>query len=232
MRVQFGNIRTPPASRKTVSSTVYCIVTDHDRPDARSGHGPGAPSIEHARQSYYADDMLIAALKGIDFFTWLDAHPLSVADIARSLRVSLAAGGRDDDAVRRARAHGARRRCSLYAPAASTSSPPRRGSSGRTSRRSDRPIALDPLAILAPIARPTSPAGRTRDDCTRRWKRQFAEEFPAAMDFRGRSAQALAGLSTSGAAASLDVAGGIGIFACALAARFPDLPRSCSKSRR
>ena len=34
------------------------------------------------RDGLYAPDMLIAAVNGLDFFTWLDAHPGSVDDIA------------------------------------------------------------------------------------------------------------------------------------------------------
>ncbi len=63
-------------------------------------------SIYRTRDELYADDMLIAALQGIDFFTWLDANPGSIDQIASALRVSRAPGGRDDNAVRRARPPG------------------------------------------------------------------------------------------------------------------------------
>ena len=34
------------------------------------------PSVLYrSRDELYATDMLIAALRGFDFFTWLDAHP-------------------------------------------------------------------------------------------------------------------------------------------------------------
>ena len=54
---------------------------------------------------------------------------------------------------------------------------------------------------------------------------EFAEEFIAAMDCRGRlAAQALAErIDLGGGRRLLDIAGGVGIYACALAARFPDL---------
>ena len=57
---------------------------------------------------------------------------------------------------------------------------------------------------------------------------QFAEEFTAAMDCRGRLlAQALAKhIDLDGRHRVLDVAGGSGIYACALAARFPELTAS------
>src|SRR5262245_19861371 len=37
----------------------------------------------HSRDQLYADDMFIAAVNGFDFFTWLDAHPSSIQEIAR-----------------------------------------------------------------------------------------------------------------------------------------------------
>ena len=40
-------------------------------------------SLYWSRDELYADDMLIAALTGLDFFTRLDAHPGSVEEIAR-----------------------------------------------------------------------------------------------------------------------------------------------------
>ena len=55
-------------------------------------------SIYRSRDQLYADDMLIAALTGLDFFSWLDTHP---APWRRSpvIRLPPAACGRDDDAV-------------------------------------------------------------------------------------------------------------------------------------
>src|SRR5512145_2157362 len=41
--------------------------------------------LYRSRDELYADDMMIAALNGLDFFTWLDAHPGTVEDIARGL---------------------------------------------------------------------------------------------------------------------------------------------------
>ena len=41
------------------------------------------PSLYRLRDELYATDMLIAALTGLDFFTWLDAHPGTIDDIAR-----------------------------------------------------------------------------------------------------------------------------------------------------
>src|SRR6476620_11232090 len=40
-------------------------------------------SLYETRDSLYAADMLIAAVNGLDFFTWLDSRPGTVGDIAR-----------------------------------------------------------------------------------------------------------------------------------------------------
>ena len=40
-------------------------------------------ALYRMRDELYAADMLIAALTGLDFFTWLDAHPGTIDDIAR-----------------------------------------------------------------------------------------------------------------------------------------------------
>ena len=44
-------------------------------------------SIYRSRDQLYADDMLIAALTGLDFFSWLETHPGTVAGIASRLRL-------------------------------------------------------------------------------------------------------------------------------------------------
>ena len=63
----------------------------------------------------------------------------------------------------------------------------------------------------------------------------FAEEFTAAMDCRGTLAGSRAGkrLDLSGSSRLLDIAGGSGVYACAMAAQFAHLePRRCWRSRR
>ncbi len=187
---------------------------------------PGA--LYRTRDELYADDMLIAALKGFDFFTWLDTHPSSVADIARhfgfharpvdvmtTLFVARSLVERDGDVLRLtplAREHmvaSSRWFLGPYFP-----------------RVTDRPIALDLIEILK-TDRPANYASRkNEDDWHKAMENEaFAEEFLAAMDIRGRlTAQALAaGLELGGDRRLLDVAGGSGIFACTLAARFADL---------
>jgi acetylserotonin N-methyltransferase len=185
-------------------------------------------ALYQSRDGLYASDMLFAAVNGLDFFTWLDTHPGSIGDIAshfgchhRPLDVMttlFAAMGlveRSQDILRTtalAREHlvaGSPWFLGPYYP-----------------KLSDRPIARDLLEVLR-SGRPARFAGR-QDEAD--WHRAmetetFAEEFTAAMDCRGLlTAQALAAsLDLSRHRRLLDIAGGSGVFACAIAARFGGL---------
>jgi acetylserotonin N-methyltransferase len=188
-------------------------------------------SLYHERDELYAADMFIAALNGIDFFTWLDTHPSTIGDIAQRLgfhprpvdvmtTLFVAKGwlARDGDVLHLtplAREHlvsGSPWHLGPYFP-----------------KVTDRPIALELMEILR-SDRPANFASRKdQGDWHKAMESEaFAVEFTAAMDVRGRFlAQALAGrLDLSGSRAVLDVAGGSGIYACALAARFPALRAS------
>jgi acetylserotonin N-methyltransferase len=191
-------------------------------------------ALYRSRDELYADDMLIAALQGFDFFTFftgLDAHSGSVDDIARHFgfhprpvdvmttlfvaRGLLERDGRTLRLTAEAREH-------LVA-----SSPWFLGP--YFPKLTDRPIAQDLIEILR-TDRPANFASRKNEAD---WHKameteQFAEEFTAAMDCRGRLlAQALAKqLDLGGRRRLLDVAGGSGIYACALAAQFPELTAS------
>ena len=181
-----------------------------------------------SRDELYADDMFIAALQGFDFFTWLDAHPSSVPEIARHFGVH----ERPVDVMTTlfvARAllerDGATLRVTALAKEHLVSSS-RWFLGPYFPRLNDRPIAVDLVEILK-TDKPANYASRKNEDD---WHKameneRFAEEFLAAMDIRGRlTAHALAQrIDLGGSRRVLDVAGGSGIFACALAARFPDL---------
>ena len=189
-------------------------------------HAPSTdPSALYAaRDGLYAADMLIAAVKGLDFFTRLDAAPDTVDGIARTLGfhrrpvdvmttlfVAMGLVVRDGPILRTtalAKEHlvaGSPWYLGPYYPAVS-----------------DRPIARDLLEVLR-TGEPARFASRAEEaDWHRAMETEtFAEEFIAAMDCRGvLTAQALAAsLALPEHARILDVAGGSGIFACALVAR-------------
>jgi predicted O-methyltransferase YrrM len=183
------------------------------------------------RDSLYAPDMLIAAVSGLDFFTWLDAHPCGVDDIARhfgfhrrpvdvmtTLFVSMGLLERATSILQTtelAREHLVSTSPWYLGPYYPTVA--------------DRPIARDLLEVLR-TGQPARFAGRENEDD---WHRAMesetvAEVFTAAMDRRGAlTAQALARqLDLAGHERLLDIAGGSGVFACALALQFPGLQGS------
>jgi acetylserotonin N-methyltransferase len=188
-------------------------------------------TLYRSRDELYAEDMLIAALKGFDFFTWLDANPGSIEDIARhfgfhprpvdvmaTLFVARGLLQRDGAALRlteQAREY-------LVATSPWFLGP-------YYPKVTDRPIALDLIEVL----RTDRPANFASRKDVADWHKAMeteavAEEFTAAMDCRGRLlAQALAKhLDLRGRHRLLDVAGGSGIYACSLAAHFPGLAAS------
>jgi predicted O-methyltransferase YrrM len=177
------------------------------------------------RDELYVDDMLIAALTGLDFFTWLDSHPGTLDEIAAhfsfhsrpvdvmtTLFVAMELLQREGDVLAltdRAREH------------LVSSSPWFLGP--YFPKPADRPIARDLIEVLR-SGEPARFAGR-KDETD--WhhameSESFAEEFTAAMDCRGLLlAQALArNLDLGGRRRLLDIAGGSGVYACSLAAHF------------
>jgi acetylserotonin N-methyltransferase len=175
--------------------------------------------------------MLVAALTGLDFFTWLEAHPGTVEDIARhfgfhrrpvdvmtTLFAAMELLERDGAALRlteTAREH-------LVASSPWFLRP-------YYPKVADRPIARDLIEVLR-TGEPASFAGR-KDEAD--WHHameteKVAVEFTAAMDCRGLLlAQALAkNLDLSGDHRLLDIAGGSGIYACTLAVHFPKMRAS------
>jgi predicted O-methyltransferase YrrM len=188
-------------------------------------------SLYAIRDGLYAPDMLTAAVNGLDFFTWLESHPGTLDDVARhlgfhrrpldvmtTLFVAMGLIDRDGSVLRttaRAREHlvsGSPWFLGPYYP-----------------KVTDRPIARDLIDVLR-TGQPARWAGRTDEsDWHRAMESEtFAEEFTAAMDCRGiLTAQALAkNLDLSHHARLLDIAGGSGVFACAMATRFEDLRAS------
>jgi predicted O-methyltransferase YrrM len=199
--------------------------------DLTRGPSTDATALYGLRDGMYAVDMLIAAVAGLDFFSWLDAHPCTIDDIIRErgfhrrpadvMTTLFAAMGlidRDGPAMRvsaLAREHlvsGSPWFLGPYLP-----------------KLADRPIARDLIEVLR-TGQPARFAGRAEEgDWHRAMETEaFAEEFTATMDCRGLiTGQALAkNLDLSTRTRLLDVAGGSGVFACAMAARFPGLRAS------
>ena len=180
------------------------------------------------RDGIYAVDLLIAAVVHLDFFTWLAARPADPATICREL--GLAARPVDvmltlftaNGFVRRE--HGVFHVTAVAREHLVKGSPwflgPYFGS------LKDRPVALDLLKVL----RTDKPANWGSSKSEKEWTKameepDFAERFTAAMDCRGiylgrAVAQAL---DLRGRARLLDIAGGSGIYACAISAAHPHL---------
>ena len=180
------------------------------------------------RDELYAPDMLVAALNGLDFFTWLAAHPGTTDDIAQGLGLHR----RPVDVM-----------TTLFVAMGLLE---RSGASLRTTdvarehlvatspwflgpyfpKVTDRPIARDLLQVLR-TGEPARFAGRPDEgDWHRAMETEtFAEEFLAAMDCRGLlSAQVLArNLPPGSRRRVLDIGGGSGIYACGLVAHAQDL---------
>ncbi len=187
--------------------------------------------LYRVREELYASDMFIAALHGLDFFTWMAGGPRTVEEIAGHFRCDprpvnvmttlfvaselLARDGARLRLTARAAEHlvaGSPWFLGPYFPPIA-----------------DRPIARDLLDVLRQ-GRPANFAGR-EDEAD--WHRameteRVAEEFTAAMDVRGRLlAHALAKRVDLGDRRRLlDVAGGSAIYACTLAAHNPTLQAS------
>ena len=187
-------------------------------------------SLYRFRDELYAPDMLISALNGIDFFSWIAEHPGTVDDIARHFSMQsrpvdvmttlLAAMGlleRDGEVLRAtdlAREH------------LVSSSPWFLGP--YFPKVTDRPMASDLIQVMR-TGTPGAFAGRQNlGDWHRAMENEtFAEEFLAAMDCRGvLSAQVLARNLPASLKGSrrrlLDIAGGSGIYACGLVTHFPE----------
>lgn len=180
------------------------------------------------RDGLYAVDLLTAAITEFDFFTWLAAHPSDPPAIGRALGLAerpldvmltlFAAEG-----LVRAE-HGVFQVTAVAAEHLVSTSPWFLGPYYASLK--ERPVARDFVKIL----RSGRPANWGSYQHEKEWSEamlteEFATSFTAAMDCRGRYlAAALAGkLDLRGATRLLDLAGGSGIYACALTAAHPHL---------
>ena len=182
--------------------------------------------IYRYRDGIYAVDLLNAAVVHLDFFSWLAAHPADVATICRELELAerpvdvmltlFTANGfvRQEKGVFHvtevAREHLVQGSPWFLGPYFAS--------------LKDRPVTLDMVKVL----RTGKPANWGSSKSEKEWSKameepDFAERFTAAMDCRGiylgrAVAQAL---DTGVRTRLLDIAGGSGIYACAITAAHP-----------
>jgi predicted O-methyltransferase YrrM len=183
--------------------------------------------IYRQRDGLMGVDLLAAAIAHLDLFTWLAEHPATLgsmcvhldiqprpADVLMTLcnamGLTTMAGGCYHLTLR-AREH-------LVAGSPWNLTP-------YYASLKDRPQTLDMLRVLR-TGRPANWGSYDAQEWARAMERpEFAEQFTAAMDCRGVFlGQALAKkLPLDDTRALLDIAGGSGIYACALVARHPHL---------
>ncbi|MDB6134290.1 MAG: dnrK [Verrucomicrobiales bacterium] len=185
--------------------------------------------IYRLRDALYASDLFIAALTKLDFFTWIGRRPSTVDGICAhfgfharpvlAMTTLFIAQGhltRDEKGVLHLTG-AAREHLSKDSPWCVEPYFP---------RMKDRPIARDYLEILR-TGHPARFASRDHEvDWHNAMKTEaFAEEFTAMMDSRGvLLGQAVAkAADLTGHRRLLDIAGGSGIYACALCAQWPEL---------
>jgi hypothetical protein len=179
------------------------------------------------RDALYAADMLIAGLH-LDVFGRLAGQPSSRADLCRALGIAERPA---DVMLTLFSAMGlVERRDGVFHATATAREHLVKGSPWYLGpyypALEDRPVAVALLDVLR-TGRPASWASReTVDDWHKSMEREpFAASFTAAMDCRGAYlGPALANaVDLGGFTHLLDVGGGSGVYACAMAARFPHL---------
>jgi SAM-dependent methyltransferase len=178
------------------------------------------------RDGLYAVDLLTAALTEFDFFTWLGAHPSSKAAICRELAIQ----ERPTDVMLTLFSANGFLRCvdgvfeitSVAREHLVSTSPWFLGPYYASLK--DRPVVRDFVKIL----RTGKPANWGSFQHLKEWSaamltEEFATSFTAAMDCRGFyfGAALAKQLDPRGRTRLLDIAGGSGIYACAITARHP-----------
>jgi hypothetical protein len=184
--------------------------------------------IYRARDGLYAADMLLTALVHLDLFSWLDARPATRTEICRAFDLV----ERPADVMLTLLASmnlveqrsGAFHLTTLAREHLVRDSPWFLGPYYASLK--ERPVSLDLLKVLR-SGKPANWGSRTDE---KDWHKameseDFAASFTAAMDCRGvYLAQAVAkAVDLSASRRVLDIAGGSGIYACALVAHWPHL---------
>jgi len=184
--------------------------------------------IYRLRDGFYATDLVAAALVYFDFFTWLSEHPADLATICRELQIAKRPtdvmltlfAALDFVEIREGLFHAS----ALAKEHLVKSSPWYMGPYYAALK--ERPICQDYVNVLR-TGRPANWGGaREGKDWARSMEDEaFANQFTAAMDCRGAYlGPALArALDGRGLNHLLDLAGGSGIYACALVSAHPQL---------
>jgi hypothetical protein len=185
-------------------------------------------SIYRYRDGLYAADLLTAAISHLDLFTWLNEQPSDLRTICRSLDLR----ERPADVMLTLftamgllrTENGAFALTDLAREHLVKSSPWNIGPYFDSTK--ERPVCRDIVTVL----RTGKPANWASLKSEKEWSKAmethaFADQFTAAMDCRGvYLGPALAErLDSSNHRHLLDIAGGSGIYACAIVARHPHL---------
>ena len=184
--------------------------------------------IYRYRDGLYAVDLLTAALTEFDFFTWLAAHPGDKATICRALAIA----ERPADVMLTLFTANGFVRCAggvfhvtpLAREHLVSTSPFFIGPYYASLK--ERPVVRDFVKIL----RTGKPANWGSYQHQKEWSEamlteEFATSFTAAMDCRGvyLGAAMAKKIDAHGRSRLLDIAGGSGIYACAIVAQHPHL---------
>jgi predicted O-methyltransferase YrrM len=184
--------------------------------------------IYRLRDGLYAVDLLGAALVHFDFFTWLSERPSDKETICRELQIA----GRPADVMLTlftamdfvesrdgvfhvttlAREHLVKNSPWFIGPYYAS--------------LKDRPVLKDYISVLCTGRSANWGSFKDEKDWTKAMEDEtFANNFTAAMDCRGvyLSAAIAQNVDCAGLTRLLDVAGGSGIYACAMVARHPHL---------
>lgn len=197
-------------------------------PDLTQAPETAPLSLYRYRDGLYAADLITAALVEFDFFTWLEAHPSELTGICAHF--GFAARPADVMLTLFTARDYIRRAGDVFQVTATAREHLVAGSpwylAPYFAALKERSFVQDFVHVLR-TGQPASWGGArdARDWHVAMQDDAFARRFTAAMDCRGLYlGQALAAsLDLSGRARVLDIGGGSGIYACALAARYPHL---------
>lgn len=184
--------------------------------------------IYRLRDGFYATDLVAAALVHLDFFSWLEGREADLPEICRGLGLS----HRPADvmltlftALGFLESRGGTFRLTAVARDYLAGSSPWSLAPYYAALK-DRQVCLDYVQVLR-TGRPANWGGaRDGQDWHKSMEEPaFADRFTSAMDCRGLylGPLAAAAVDLKGRRHLLDVAGGSGIYACAFAARNPEL---------